>query len=268
MVGHVFLEWITTVAHCSWLFVEQDDVLYRIRSEPCDDCLGIQGDDVLGPWDFSEMAEQQSPRQQKDHRARKHSCFLSLSRTANRRWGLKEGEGGKKRKGKRPEEGEKGGKMRAFPPISELFPCTGLSVGGLADYSVLFGFTIASQFSPNSLIAAELWDMTTLASMQTQLENHFSPPTMESFILFRVNDTPHYTAFRHELCAAAWTTLSLWFPVMQNSSPSLIFYFSVFLGNWFSVDIFGSWFLFLLVQKISRAMGNDILLYLPGKNGE
>lgn len=64
--------------------------------------------------------------------------------------------------------------MRAFPPISELFPCTGLSVGGPADYSVLFGFTIASQFSPNSLIAGELWDMTTLASMQTQLENHFS----------------------------------------------------------------------------------------------
>lgn len=69
--------------------------------------------------------------------------------------GLKEGKE-KKWKGKRPEEGEKGGKMRAFPPISELFPCTGLSVGGPADYSVLFGFTIASQFSPNSLIAGEL----------------------------------------------------------------------------------------------------------------
>lgn len=81
--------------------MEQDDVLYRIRSEPCDDCLGIRGDDVLGPRDFSEMAEQQSPRQQKDHRARKHSCFLPLSRTANRRWGLKEGE---EKKGKESDQ--------------------------------------------------------------------------------------------------------------------------------------------------------------------
>lgn len=67
------------------------------------------------------MAEQQSPRQQKDHRARKHSCFLPLSRTANRRWGLKEGEG-KKRKEKATRGGRKGRKDESVPTHFRIVP--------------------------------------------------------------------------------------------------------------------------------------------------
>lgn len=174
------------------------------------------------------MAEQQSPRQQKDHRARKHSCFLPLSRTANRRWGLKEGEG-KKRRGKRPEEGEKGGKMRAFPPISELFPCTGLSVRGPADYSVLFGFTIASQFSPNSLIAVEFWDMTTLASMQTQLENRFSFFTTYHGELHSVSRKWYAALYSFSWRALRGSTDHTLVVISSNAKLISLSHFSVFL---------------------------------------
>ena len=91
---------------CGALF-SRDDAQQRIRSEPHDDRLGSQGDDVLG-LSFSEMAEPQSPRQQKDPCARKHSFFLPLSLTANG-----------SEKAKEAMEDEMGGKMRALPPISE-----------------------------------------------------------------------------------------------------------------------------------------------------
>lgn len=170
------------------------------------------------------------------------------------------GRGGKKRKGKRPEEGEKGGKMRAFPPISELFPCTGLSVGGPADYSVLFGFTIASQFSPNSLIAAELWDMTTLASMQTQLENHFSFFTTYHGELHSV-----LCKWYGALYSFSWRALRgrTDHTLVFSSSAKLPLSFSFFLyfsEADFKLIFLGSWF--LLVQTISRPTGNDILFTL------
>lgn len=72
------------VRYSGLVFVQRDCALQRIRSEPRDDCLGSRGDDALG-LSFSEMAVLQSPRQQKDPCARKHSFFLPLSWTANRR---------------------------------------------------------------------------------------------------------------------------------------------------------------------------------------
>lgn len=60
---------------------------------------------------FSETSKLQSPRQQKNHRARKH--FSSHSH------GLLKGD---RVKSKAAIEGEIGGKMRAPPPTSENFP--------------------------------------------------------------------------------------------------------------------------------------------------
>lgn len=133
-----FLGWISIEVHCSWLCLNR--MTFSIES---DQSLtpGESGRWCIRAPRFSEMAKQHSPRQQKDHRARKHSFFLPLSRTADRRLNIKQ-----------PIEDKKEGKMRALPPFSE---CTGLSVGGLGHYSVLFGFIIAYQFSSNSLIVGE-----------------------------------------------------------------------------------------------------------------
>lgn len=105
------------------------------------------------------MAEQQSPRQQKDPPCQE--TFLlppTLSWTANRR---------QSEKAKQPIEGEMGGKMRALPPIVPIY-------WAFSGRTVLFGFIIASQFSQSCLIVGEQREMITVSSMQTQWENYFS----------------------------------------------------------------------------------------------
>lgn len=64
------------------MFVERDwhsiEDQIQLPWEPRWSCIGA-------PEFFSEMAEQQSPRQQNDPRARKHFSFLPLSFTANKK---------------------------------------------------------------------------------------------------------------------------------------------------------------------------------------
>lgn len=52
---------------------------------------------------------------------------------------------------------------------------------------------------------------------------HFSPPTIERFILFLVNDTLHYRALYDLLCAAERTPRFLQIPTIPSFSPSHVF---------------------------------------------
>lgn len=138
-----FLRWISIEIHCSMLCLNR--MTFSIESDQSlmATAWGVRAMMHPGPeifWDGQAALD----KTKKDHRARKHSLFLPLSRTADRRLNKKQ-----------PIEDEKGGKMRVLPPFSELFPCTGLAVGGLGHYSVLFGFITAYQFSSNSLIVGE-----------------------------------------------------------------------------------------------------------------
>ena len=82
---------------CGWRSIENQ--IWASQRPP-----GEPGWWCIRALSFCEMAEQQSPRQQKDPRARKHSFFLPLSCTANRR---------QSEKAKRDTEGELWGKMSA-----------------------------------------------------------------------------------------------------------------------------------------------------------
>lgn len=120
---------------------------------------------IRGP-SFSEMTEQQSPRQQKDPHARKCSFFFPLSFTAYWRQYIY-----KKRKTKTRQE-----RWELSHPFQEVFPYTGVSVGGLGHYSnfpnALFGSLFASQLSQSCLTVTEQWYMTT-RSLETRLGNYF-----------------------------------------------------------------------------------------------
>lgn len=77
-----FLGWISIEVHCSRLCLNR--MTFSIES---DQSLtpGESGRWCIRAPRISEMAKQHSPRQQKDHRARKHSFFLPLSQTATNR---------------------------------------------------------------------------------------------------------------------------------------------------------------------------------------
>lgn len=133
---------------------------------------------IRGP-SLSEMTEQQSPRQQKDPHARKCSFFFPLSFTAYWRQNLK------KKKTKT--------RWELSHPFQEVFPYTGVSVGGLGHYSnfpnALFGSLFASQLS-QSCLTAMIHDYTE-SSRDTigKLFSGSSAGTIIGLIIFHVNDT-------------------------------------------------------------------------------
>lgn len=55
---------------------------------------------------------------------------------------------------------------------------------------------------------------------------HFSPPTIESFILFLVNDTPHYAALYDLLCTEEYPR------VLADSHNTMLFFLLHFLLPW------------------------------------
>lgn len=213
-----FLDCMSSEVHCSQLClcsrrtfdIESDQTL-------CDNSLGNQGDDVLGPWDFLRWSNSNC---QDNKRAtmpeKKKNPFPPFLWVLMGDWMNK-----KKRQGIQWKE-KRLGKMRAFPPFSEYFPCIGLSVGGLGRCSVLFGFILATQFSAKLF---NCWQGMRHDYFGFNVKNHFhfSRPTIESFIFFFVNDTLHYTSLYDLLWTAERTPQFLQIPTIPSFFPPRVF---------------------------------------------
>lgn len=147
------------------VFVEHDDTLQRIRSEPCSNCLWCWIDDVLEARVFLRWLSN-------SHQDNKRTPMPESAPSSSHSHSLLIGDSiYKKRKTKTRQE-----RWELSHPFQEVFPYTGVSVGGLGHYSnfpnALFGSLFASQLSQSCLTVTEQWYMTT-RSLETRLGNYF-----------------------------------------------------------------------------------------------
>lgn len=96
-----------------------------------------------------------------------------------------------KKKARQPMEGEKVGKDESIPTLSRIVPMYWAFSGRTGTLQCFVGLILASRFSPNLF---NCWQGMRRKYLEFNVKNHFhfSPPTIESFILFFGNDTLHY----------------------------------------------------------------------------
>lgn len=129
-----------------------------------------------------------------------------------------------KKKARQPMEGEKVGKDESVPTLSRKVPMYWAFSGRTGTLQCFVELILASQFSPNLF---NCWQGMRREYLKFNVKNHFnfSPPTIESFILFFGNDTLHY--------AILWLTLSSREdPTVPAVSHNTIFFPLEFLLLW------------------------------------
>lgn len=89
-----FLECVSSAVHCSQLCLRTRTFDIESDQSFCDNSLGNQGDDVLGPWDFLRWSSSNCQDEKRKQRKKSYSsCSLSAngkqnqrSKTTNGRW--------------------------------------------------------------------------------------------------------------------------------------------------------------------------------------
>lgn len=184
-----FLECVSSAVYCSQLCLHTRTFDIVSDQSFCDNSLGNQGDDVLGPWEVlrwlsSNCQDEKSKQRKKSY----SSCSLSANGRQNQR-------------SKTTNWRRKGWKDESVPTLFRIVPMYWAFSGRTGTLQCFVW--IHSSISVFSKLF-NCWRAMRQEYYEFNVKNHFhfSPPTIERFILFLVNDTLHYRALYDLLCAA------------------------------------------------------------------
>lgn len=108
--------------------------------------------------------------------------------------------------------------MRAFPPLFRIVPMYWAFSGRTGTLQCFVWIHSCISVFPKLF---NCWRAMRHKDSEFNVKNHFhfSPPTIERFIFFLVNDTLDYTALYDLLCTAERTPRFLQIPTMPSSPP-------------------------------------------------
>lgn len=198
-----FLECLSSAEHCSQLCLRTRTFDIVSDQSFCDNSLGNQGDDVLGPgifWDGrAAIAKMRKGSKEK-------SPIPPLL------WVLMVGT---IKEVRQPMEGGKVGKDQSTPTVFRIIPMYWAFSGRTGTLQCFVWIHSSISVFPKLF---NCWRAMRQEISEFNVKNqfHFSPPTIERFILFLVNDTLHYRALYDLLCAAERTPRFLQIPTIPS----------------------------------------------------